>query len=63
MSVKEDVEATIKELRAMAESLDVPLESLILILKYRELVMVNKQLRALHDHCDMIEARRELKHE
>ena len=63
MSVKEDVETTIKELRAMAESLGMPLEQLLHLVTYRELVMVNQQLRALHDHYDMIEARRELKHE
>ena len=63
MKKDEDIQANIKELKDMALEVDLPLEKLLPMLTLRELVLINRQLKAVHEHLDMIESREALKHE
>ena len=58
-----DLKALVKELKDLAKSVGMPMEKLLPLLTHRELVLINQQLKAVHEHLDMIEAREALKHE
>jgi hypothetical protein len=53
--LEEDLKKIIGELESIAKRLNMPIQQLIPIMTHREIVILNQQLRAIHEHLDMIE--------
>lgn len=54
-AVIEEIKAIVKEIGEMSEKLDVPKWELLPLLTHREMVILNGQLRDIHEHLDWIQ--------
>ena len=56
--LEEDVSKVLKGLERIAEKLDMPLWQLLPLMTHREIVILNSELRAIHQHlhwlCDRL---------
>jgi uncharacterized Rmd1/YagE family protein len=56
-NLESEVEKIINDLEEIAKKLEMPMYELIPIMILREIVILNRQLKYIHDHLDMIEER------
>jgi len=54
VSLEEDVSRILKDIERIAKKTDIPLYTLIPILSHREFVIINNQLRQIHEMLDYI---------
>ena len=61
ISLEEDLKTIIGDMETISKKIDLPLWQLLPIMTHREIVIMNQQLRAIHEHLDMIEERQRKK--
>lgn len=59
--LEEDLKAIIEDMERISKEVGISLWQLLPIMTHREIVIMNQQLRAIHEHLDMIEERRRKK--
>ncbi len=55
--IEDQLTASILEIEGMAKKLNKDVYEIMPFLQLRELTIINQQLRVVHEHLDMIEAR------
>lgn len=56
-TLEDQLTASILEVEELAKKLNRPGHEIVTFLQLRELTIINQQLRVVHEHLDMIEAR------